>query len=170
MSGHKLVIAATSVPCGKYTISMLTNITSLQGSSLDSDYGGTGSPFVSNFYSNIASNETNVNNVVAKVALGEADAGIVYASDVPTSYKSMVTVYTIPWWDSGDAGHTKTINQLATYPIATMTSSSNPYAQSFVNYVMSPAGQTALQNDGLLSPTFTIRRRKLEELISGVAL
>ncbi len=152
-SGHKIVIADSSVPVGTYTRNMLTNISSLAGSGNDADYGST---FVSNFYANIASNESNVNSVVAKVALGEADAGIAYQSDVPSTYKSSVTVITIPWWDSGDASHTKMINQLATYPIATLKSSNNPYAQSFINYTMSTAGQTALQNDGLLSPTFTV--------------
>ena len=42
------------------------------------------------------SEETNVNDVVAKVALGQADAGIVYKSDVPAAYQSKVQVIDDP--------------------------------------------------------------------------
>ena len=90
------------------------------------------------------SQEVNVNDVVTKVALGQADAGIVYKSDVPAAYQSKVTVIEIP----------HSVNVLATYPIGVVSSSANAQlAQSFINYVMSPDGQAILQSYGFIPAT-----------------
>ena len=125
-SGVKLDIANSSVPVGNYTLQMLSK------ASNNSTYG---SGFNTSVLKNVVSEETNVNDVVAKVALGQADAGTVYKSDVPAAYQSKVKVITIP--DS--------VNVLAKYPIGVVSSSSNAQlAQSFINYVTSPAGQAIL--------------------------
>ena len=102
-SGVKLDIANSSVPVGNYTLQMLSK------ASNNSTYG---SGFNTSVIANVVSQETNVNDVVAKVALGQADAGIVYKSDVPAAYQSKVQAITIP--DS--------VNVLAKYPIGVVSS------------------------------------------------
>jgi molybdate transport system substrate-binding protein len=133
-SGVKLVIANSSVPVGNYTLQMLSK------ASNNSSYGA---GFNTSVLANVVSEETNVNDVVVKVALGQGDAGIVYVSDVPTAYKEKVTMITIP--DS--------VNVIAQYPIGVVAGSQNAQmAQSWINYVTSPAGQAILQKYGFIIP------------------
>jgi molybdate transport system substrate-binding protein len=63
--GVKIVIGDPSVPVGSYTRTVLTNL-------------GISAAVLKN----VVSQETDVKGVVAKVALGEADAGFVYVTDV----------------------------------------------------------------------------------------
>jgi molybdate transport system substrate-binding protein len=85
--------------------------------------------------------ETDVKSVVSKVELGEADAGIVYTTDV-TAAGSKVQGVPIP-----DAE-----NVIATYPIVTVKASKNmAVANAFIAYVLSTEGQTKLQSFGFLS-------------------
>ena len=134
--GIKIDIANSSVPVGNYTLQMLA---------LASNNTTYGSSFAKDFMANVVSTETQVNDVIVKVALGEADAGIVYKSQVPPAYQSKVQVITIP--DS--------VNVLATYYIGVLSASPNAQdAQNFVNYVTSPAGQAILSGYGfMISPT-----------------
>jgi molybdate transport system substrate-binding protein len=133
-SGVKLDICNSSVPCGNYTLQMLAK------ASNNTTYG---SGFKNSVLANVVSQETNVNDVVAKVALGQADAGMVYKSDVPAAYQNKVQVITIP--DS--------TNVLAQYPIGVLSSSLNAQqAQSFINFVTSPAGQAILLKYGFIIP------------------
>ncbi len=84
-----------------------------------------------------ASLELEVTAVLNKVALGEADAGIVYVSDVVSSGK--VDGIPIPDID----------NVIADYPIAILAGAPDKSAaKTFVDYVMSPSGQTALEQAG----------------------
>ena len=132
--GVKLDICDSSVPCGNYTLQMLAK------ASNDSSYG---SGFTNSFTANVVSRETNVNDVVTKVAVGQADAGVVYKSDVPTAYQSKVQVIALP--DS--------VNVLAQYPIGVLSGSQNAQlAQSFINYVTSPDGQAILLKYGFIIP------------------
>lgn len=133
-SGVKLVVANSSVPVGNYTLQMLSK------ASNNSSYGA---GFNTSVLANVVSEETNVNDVVVKVALGQGDAGIVYVSDVPAAYKDKVTVVTIP--DS--------VNVIAQYPIGVLSSSQNAQlGQSWINYVTSPGGQAILQKYGFMIP------------------
>ena len=133
-SGVKLDIANSSVPVGNYSLQMLAK------ASNNSTYG---SGFKNSVLANVVSEETNVNDVVTKVALGQADAGIVYKSDVPAAYQSKVQTITIP----------HSVNVLAQYPIGVVSSSPNAQlAQSFINYVTSPDGQAILQSYGFIIP------------------
>jgi len=85
--------------------------------------------------------ESDVKSVVAKIELGEADAGIVYTTDV-TAAGSKVSGVAIPDAD----------NVIATYPIAAVKASSNLAAASaFIAFVVSAAGQAKLQSFGFLS-------------------
>jgi molybdate transport system substrate-binding protein len=130
----KLDIANSSVPVGNYSLQMLAK------ASNNSTYG---SGFKNSVLANVVSQEVNVNDVVTKVALGQADAGIVYKSDVPAAYQSKVQVIPIP----------HSVNVLAQYPIGVVSSSSNAQlAQSFINYVTSPDGQAILQSYGFIIP------------------
>lgn len=133
-SGVKLVVANSSVPVGNYSLQMLSK------ASNNSSYG---SGFNTSVLGNVVSEETNVNDVVVKVALGQGDAGIVYVSDVPAAYKDKVTVIKIP--DS--------VNVIAQYPIGVLSGSQNAQmAQSWINYVTSPAGQAILLKSGFTIP------------------
>ncbi len=121
-----LVIAAPAVPVRDYTETMLGLLAD------DPDYG---EAYVTAFMANVVSEEENVRQVAAKVALGEADAGIVYFSDVTPDIADKVIAIAIP-----DA-----INTIADYPIAVTDNPTNPaLAQAFVDHILSDAGQALL--------------------------
>ncbi len=125
-AGIKLVIAAKNVPVRDYTNAMLDTLAKTPGF---------GDAYKTAVLQNVVSEEDNVRQVSAKVALGEADAGIVYRSDVTPDIAAKVIALPIP-----DA-----VNTLATYPIAVTDNSANPdLAKAFIAYVLSEAGQKTL--------------------------
>ena len=82
--------------------------------------------------------ETDVKSVVSKVELGEADAGIVYTTDVKAAGDKVAGV-AIP----------DQYNVTATYPIVVVKGAPNPsLAQAFIDYVLSTAGQAVLASYG----------------------
>ena len=124
--GLKLVLAAEEVPVGKYARQALETMS-----------GQFGAGFKDKVLANVVSNEDNVKQVVAKVQLGEADAGIVYTSDAIAA-PDLKTIE-IP----------AEMNVIAKYPIAPITKSSQPeVAQAFISYVLSKDGQAVLQKWG----------------------
>ena len=120
----KVVLAAPDVPAGKYAQQALEKASV------------TVKP---------VSQEDNVKAVVNKVALGEADAGIVYVTDV-TAGGDKVEGVDIP----------EDLNVLATYPIATVKASrAQDKAQAFMDLVLSDQGQQVLKKYGFLPPPTT---------------
>lgn len=114
--GLVVVLADPSVPAGKYAAQALKSA------------GVTVHP---------ASLEQQVSAVLSKVALGEADAGIVYVSDIVTS--GQVDGVTIP-----DAQ-----NVIANYPVAVLKSAQNPeIGRLFIEYLLSTDGQAILKAAG----------------------
>jgi molybdate transport system substrate-binding protein len=84
--------------------------------------------------------ETSVSAVIGKIELGEADAGIVYTTDV-TAAGSKVQGVPIPAAD----------NVIATYPIVAVKGTKNSeVANAFIAYVLSASGQSALGTFGFL--------------------
>jgi molybdate transport system substrate-binding protein len=87
------------------------------------------------------SQEDNVKAVVTKVSLGEADAGIVYTTDVKAGGGKVAGV-TIP----------DDLNVSASYPIVRLKAAPNPKAaEAFIGYVTGPEGQKTLASHGFLS-------------------
>jgi molybdate transport system substrate-binding protein len=112
--GVKVVIAAAGVPIGDYTRTILKNL-------------GISTAVLAN----VASNEPDVKSVAGKVALGEADAGIVYRTDV-TPIKDDVDFIRIPAWAQPPVR----------YQICVVTKSANKEAaRAFVNRVLGPIGR-----------------------------
>ena len=131
--GIKLVLAAKEVPVGQYALDFLDKAASDET---------LGAAYRDAVLANVVSYEENVRGVLTKVALGEADAGIVYSSDVVASAEGEVQQIEIP-----DA-----LNTIATYPIAVLSDSAHPeLAQAFVDAVLSADGQGVLQKYGFLS-------------------
>jgi molybdate transport system substrate-binding protein len=132
--GLKLVLAAKEVPVGQYSLDFL-------------DKTAADPAFEAGFreavMANVVSYEENVKSVLAKVALGEADAGIVYTSDAGEGVSGQVARIDIP--DS--------LNVIAAYPIAVVRDSAqSEAAQAFLDLVFSAAGQAILSRHGLLPP------------------
>ncbi len=130
--GIKLVLAAGEVPVGAYSMHFLEN------ASLE---GGYGASYREAVLANVVSYEENVHAVYSKVALGEADAGIVYATDIPRDNPDGVGVLEIP----------QNINIMAEYPIAVIQDSVQPkQADAFLEFVLSPPGQDILSGYGFI--------------------
>jgi molybdate transport system substrate-binding protein len=128
----RLVVGTPEVPIGRYTVQILGNA----GKTLGVD-------FAASFDKKVASRELDVRQVLNKVVLGEADAGIVYRTDA-NSAKDKVGVVTIP----------AELNVIAEYPIAVTSAAAHPTpAGAWVKFVLSPAGQEVLNAAGFLSPT-----------------
>jgi molybdate transport system substrate-binding protein len=126
-TGLKLVLAGPEVPVGKYSLDFLDK------ASKDTAFGVT---FKEAVLKNVVSYEENVKAVYTKVALGEADAGIVYWSDITPNGAGQVGSLEIP----------EALNVVAVYPIATITDSKHPeLAKAFIELVLSPAGQQVMQ-------------------------
>jgi molybdate transport system substrate-binding protein len=120
-AGLVVVLCAPSVPCGNYA-----------GQALNK----------AGVKVTAASQEQDVKAVVTKVSLGEADAGIVYVTDVKAGGARVQGV------DIPDDQ-----NVSAQYPIAVLKGGPNPVgSRAFVNFVRSQAGQDVLQGFGFTSP------------------
>lgn len=124
--GVKIDFGAPAVPVGKYGLQILDKL----GKS--PDYGAA---YEKSVKANIVSQEENVKAVVQKVELGEADAGIVYLTDVTSAASGKVTKVTIP----------DQYNVIANYPIAvTKNDKNSTEAQAFITYLLSSSGQSVL--------------------------
>jgi molybdate transport system substrate-binding protein len=126
--GLKLDMADETVPAGKYARQVLDNM------SKDPSFGAN---FGAEVLANVVSNESDVKQVVAKVQLGEADAGFVYISDAVAAPGLMRIA--IP----------SDLNVVATYPIAMLIRAPQPELGSeFIAYVLSAEGQGILKKWG----------------------
>ncbi len=129
----KLDIADPSVPVGNYTLQALDKL------SADPSFGA---DFKTRVLERVVSKENNVKQVVSKVMLGEADAGVVYTTDAQASADKL-TMLDIP----------DPFNVVATYPIAVVKESAQPaLANRFIAFVLSENGQTILKEYGFAGP------------------
>src|SRR5262249_60587952 len=78
---------ADAVPVGRYSRLALRNLAKTQGFAPD---------FATRTLQNVVSEEENVKGVVSKVQLGEADAGMVYRSDVSPELARYIRVFELP--------------------------------------------------------------------------
>ena len=127
--GLRLVVAQPDVPVGNYgrrSICLMAENAATYGED-----------FVARVAANVVSEEEDVRDVLAKVELGEADAGIVYVSDAFVSGDEVRLI------DIPDA-----VNVLATYPIAPVAEGDADLAAAFISYVLSDEGQRTLQKFG----------------------
>ncbi|MDP8908946.1 MAG: molybdate ABC transporter substrate-binding protein, partial [Chloroflexota bacterium] len=99
----RLVLATADVPVGRYSREAIC--------AMGADPNTYGAGFVDAVAANIVSAEEDVRAVMTKVQLGEADAGIVYVSDVTADVAGAVEIIEIP-----DA-----VNIIASYPIASIS-------------------------------------------------
>jgi molybdate transport system substrate-binding protein len=121
-SGVKLVIAGPGVPVGSYTLQVLKNMN------------------LTSVLSHVVSRENDVREVLAKVALDEADAGFVYSTDART-VPDKVRALKIPAW----------AQPKVRYGICVVAASSHkPAARAFVKRVLGKAGQRVLVSYGFL--------------------
>jgi molybdate transport system substrate-binding protein len=120
--GVKIVIAAPGVPVGDYTLQVLKRLK------------------LRRVLANVVSRETDVREVLAKVALGEADAGFVYSTDARTVPRKVRAVR-IP--SRGQPN--------VRYGICVVRGTPNKTAaQAFVKRVLGKAGQRILRSYGFL--------------------
>ena len=123
--GLKIVIGDSSVPIGSYTRQILDAL-----------------GITNDVMRNVVSQEADVKGIVAKVALGEADAGFVYATDA-TPVRSRVRVIELP------AGS----QPLIEYELAVVAASENKQAaKAFVERVLGANGREALEAAGFVVP------------------
>lgn len=120
----KLVVGAEGVPIGDYTREVLRQMG------------------LREILEHVVSEEENVKGVVAKVALGEADAGFVYATDAAAAADDVVTI-ALPAKAQADVR----------YPIAVVSGSDQKKeAETFVVRVLGPDGRIALERAGFGRP------------------
>jgi molybdate transport system substrate-binding protein len=122
--GVQVVLAAAGVPVGDYARQAL-------------DQAGISKEVLAN----VVSNEQDDASLVAKITAGEADAAIVYSSDVTDQVAPQVRAVEIP----------ASVNVIATYPIAVVDGAPNAdVAARFVAYVSGTEGRATLAAFGFL--------------------
>lgn len=129
--GLKLVLAAREVPVGQYSQQFLDQ------ASADPAFGP---DYKSMVLKNVVSYEENVRAVLSKVILGEADAGIVYQSDVNPNETHL-----------GQLNIPQALNVQAAYFITPVEDSSNSdLSQAFIDWTLSAEGQAILARYGFV--------------------
>ena len=129
---QRLVVAEPSVPAGAYTEAMLAKASTSYGPD-----------FANRVLRAVVSRETHVRQTLQKVVLGEADAAIVYATDVTASTDKVKAI-------AIDPEH----NVVASYPIATLTEAARTeLGRLFIDFVHSDTGRELLHRHGFRSFT-----------------
>jgi len=130
--GLKVIAAAESAPITEYASQLVANLAREPGYPPG---------FETAYAANIASREDNVAGIVAKVALGEGDAGIVYATDARGS--GQVAAIDVP----------AEANVPATYAGVVIAASSDVTgATAFLDWLAGPDGQAILAAAGFTEP------------------
>ena len=127
--GLRLVLAQAEVPAGRYARESICKMAE--------DTATFGEDFVARVAANVVSEEEDVRDVLTKVELGEADAGIVYVSDAHVA-GDKIRLVDIPVDE----------NVIASYPIAAVAGGDEALADAFIAYVLSDAGQRTLVSFG----------------------
>jgi molybdate transport system substrate-binding protein len=118
----KIVIAGSTVPVGAYTLQVLKTMR------------------MTDVLDNVVSREADVRDVLAKVALGEADAGFVYSTDARTVPRK-VTVLRLPVWARPNVA----------YGIAVVTASKQrDAATAYLKMLLGKRAQATLRSYGFL--------------------
>jgi molybdate transport system substrate-binding protein len=131
-AGIKVIAAGDQVPITKYATQLVANLAQEAGAPAD---------FAARYAANVVSREDNVKAIVAKMELGEGDAGIVYVTDAAASTK----VQTIRVPDSA--------NVPATYAgVVVKASQHAATAQAFLHWLAGAGGQKILAGFGFLPP------------------
>jgi molybdate transport system substrate-binding protein len=126
---RRVVVGATQSPIGAYTAELLSRAE-----------GTYGPGFRRDVEARIVSREPSVRQVLAKVSLGEADAGVVYRSDALVAAGRVVLVQ-LP----------RELQVVAEYFVATVTRTRRAeWAEDFVALVCSPEGERVLVQAGFL--------------------
>lgn len=124
-SGLRVVIGDKSVPIGTYTRQILDTL-----------------GLTADVTKNVVSEETDVKSIVAKVALGEADAGFVYVTDAKAA-ASKLRVVSLPKWAQPPIR----------YELAVVKASAHRAAsRAFANKVLSKHGRALLRRAGFGVP------------------
>jgi molybdate transport system substrate-binding protein len=132
--GLKVVLAAATVPVGGYARATFAKLSGSNGYPAD---------FPAAVERNVVSNELDVKAVVTKVSLGEADAGVVYSTDVTPTVAAKLNVVPFP----------SAVVPDIEYPIAVLKDAPDAKAgQAFVDFIMSPDGQSFLRARGFVAP------------------
>lgn len=129
--GISLVLANPEVPVGNYSMIAFCDYATTD----DAPAG-----FIDGINGNLVSEEPDVRHVLTKVQLGEADAGVVYASDATASMLSGVELEVLEFPDS--------VPTRADYPIAAVEGGNTELANAFISYVLSDEGQEILAHYG----------------------
>ena len=128
--GLKIVMGTKDVPVGDYALQIISKMGN------DSAYGHN---YKEKVLANVISQETNVNYVVTKVALGEADVGFAYVSDITEDLTSKVDKIDIP----------DEYNVVAQYPMGVLLESKYPVeSREFMSLVISDKGKAVLEKYG----------------------
>ena len=132
-AGVRVIAAGDEVPITKYATQLVSNL---------AKEAGYEAGFAAAYAANVASKEDNVKAVVAKIELGEGDAGIVYVTDAKASTK--VATIDVP----------PSANVPATYDGVVVKGSTNAAAgQAFLEWFAGPEGQAILGGLGFLPPS-----------------
>lgn len=129
---QNLVVADPSVPVGRYTEAFFSKASKAYGLR-----------WLAAVRSHVVSREVDVKAVLAKVKLGEADAGVVYVSDVATA-RGQVGEVPIP----------DDLNLIAEYPVGIPAAAANKEdAKHFIKSLMDDSSQALFARDGFVSVT-----------------
>jgi molybdate transport system substrate-binding protein len=131
--GLRLILTHSQVPVGRYALQVVKKLPQI----ISLPKG-----FPQAVQANVVSLETNVKQVVAKVAFGEADAGFTYQTDLRPNLQTKVRSLAIP----------EAANIRARYPIAILRETHHPeLAQAFLSFLASPEAQKILTSFGFLA-------------------
>jgi molybdate transport system substrate-binding protein len=131
--GVRIIAAGDQVPITKYAKQLVDNLAGRPGYPAD---------FAAAYAANVASREDNVKAIVAKIELGEGDAGIVYVTDAVAS-KGVKTL-AIP----------EAANVPASYAGVVVKASTNQVtAKAFLDWFAGPDGQSILASFGFGPPS-----------------
>lgn len=130
--GVKILMGTKDLPAGDYALQVLDRLAA------DPEYGPV---YKESVLSNVVSQETTVNRIVSKIALGEADAGFAFISDVSPEMIGKVTRISVP----------DKYNVVGDFPVGVLSQSKYPEeAQAFLDLMRSSDGQAVLEKYGFI--------------------
>lgn len=136
-AGVKVIAAGDQVPITRYATEVVAELAGLDGYPAD---------FAAAYATNVVSKEDNVKAIVAKIALGEGDAAIVYVTDATAAAADVAAdVATIAIPDAA--------NVTATYAgVVVKATGQTAEARAFLGWLAGPDGQAVLAEFGFRSP------------------